>query len=79
MLLRGIGGEGQAGMRGQEIGNSISEMGRNRYELTQYENVSIGRSTDTGVPLKTEHEMRANVIFKPDVCRVQTKQLKSPA
>jgi hypothetical protein len=61
------------GMRGQEIGNSISEMGRNRYELTQYENVSIGRSTDTGVPLRAEHEMRANIIFKPDVCRGHSK------
>jgi hypothetical protein len=65
------------GMRGLEIANSISEMGRNRYELAQYENVSIGRSTDTGVPLKPEREMRANVIFKRDVCRVLSKQLKS--
>jgi hypothetical protein len=61
------------GMRGQEIGNSISEMGRNRHELTQYENVSIGRSTDTGVPLVAEREMRATVIFKPDICRGHSK------
>jgi hypothetical protein len=67
------------GMRGKEIGQSISQMGRNRYELTQYEYMSIGRSTDEGVPLKPEREMRASVIFTRDVCRVQSKQLKSPA
>ena len=64
-------------VRGLQIGNFIQEMGRNRYELTKYENVSIGRSTDTGVPQKAEHEMRVNIIFNRDVCRVQSKQLKS--
>ena len=65
------------GMRGQQIGDFIQEMGRSRYDLIQYENVSIGRSTDEGVPLKPEREIRANVIFKRDVCRDQSKQLKS--
>jgi hypothetical protein len=65
------------GMRGLQINHSISEMGRNRHELIEYQNVSIGRTTDEGVPLKLEREMRANVIFKRDVCRGQSKQLKS--
>lgn len=67
------------GMRGQELGHFILEMGRNTYEVTQYENASIGRSTDEGVPLKPDREIRANVIFKRDVCQVQTNQMKSPA
>jgi hypothetical protein len=64
------------GMRGQEIGHSISQMGRARHELIQYENVSIGRSTDEGVPLKPERETRANVIFSRDVCRSHSRQSK---
>jgi hypothetical protein len=63
-----------ASMRGQEIGHYTSEMGRNRYELTQYMYVSIGRSTDEGVPLKPEREIRADVIFKRDVCQSHSKQ-----
>jgi hypothetical protein len=61
------------GTRGLEINDFIEEMGRNRYELTQYENVSIGRSKDTGDPLWAEHEMRANIIFKRDVCQALSK------
>jgi hypothetical protein len=65
------------GMRGREIGHLTSEIGRNKYDSIEYENVSIGRSTDEGVPLKPEREIRSNVIFKRDVCRDQSKQLKS--
>jgi hypothetical protein len=63
-------------MRGLKIGNVVSQMGRNRQELIQYENLSISRSTDEGVPLRDEREIRAMVIFKRDVCRTQSKQIK---
>jgi hypothetical protein len=63
-------------MRGLKIGNVVSQMGRNRYELTQYENLTISRLTDEGVPLRDEREIRATVIFKRDVCQTQFKQLK---
>jgi hypothetical protein len=63
--------------RGLKLGSSVSQMGRIRYELNQYENVSIGRSTDEGVPLKPEREARANITFNRDVCRDLSKPSKS--
>jgi hypothetical protein len=64
------------GIRGLKIGNAVSQMGRNRQELIQYENLSISRSTDEGFPLRDEREIRAMVIFKRDVCQTQFKQVK---
>jgi hypothetical protein len=64
------------GIRGLKIGNVVSQMGRNRQELIQYENLSISRSTDEGVPLRDEREIRAMVIFKRDVCQTHFKQVK---
>jgi hypothetical protein len=57
--------------RGLKIGDVVSQMGRNKQELIQYENLTISRSTDEGVPLRDEREIRAMVIFKRDVCRAQ--------
>jgi hypothetical protein len=64
------------GTRGLKIGNAVSQMGRNKQELIQYENLSISRSTDEGVPLRDEREIRAMVNFNRDVCRTQSKQIK---
>ena len=63
-------------IRGLKIGNVVSQMGRNRQELVQYENLSISRSTDEGVPLRDEREIHATVIFKRDVCQTQFKHVK---
>lgn len=62
--------------RGLKIGNVVSQMGRNRQELIQYENLTISRSTDEGVPLRDEREIQAMVIFKRHVCRTQSKQIE---
>jgi len=62
-------------MRGLRLGNLVMQMGRNKQELIQYENLTISRSTDEGVPVRDEREIRATVIFKRDVCRTQSKQV----
>jgi hypothetical protein len=65
------------GVRGPEIGHVTEEMARSRNEMINFEHLTISRSTDEGVPLKPEREIRAMVTFKRDVCRGQSKQLKS--
>jgi hypothetical protein len=45
--------------------------GCNNIDGTEYENMSITRSTNNCLPLKPEREVRAQVIFRRDVCRSQ--------
>jgi len=64
------------GVRGLKLGNVVSQMGRNKFELIQYEKLTVSRSTDEGVPVRDDREIRATVIFKRDVCQAQSKPVK---
>ena len=55
-------------VRGEETGRSITASGCNEFEIVEYENVSIMRSTHNCLPLKPEREMRATVSFKRSIC-----------
>ena len=57
-----------AQMRGEEIGRSITAMSCNEFEVVEYGNVSIMRSTHNCLPLKPEREVRATISFKRDIC-----------
>ena len=59
--------------RGKENGKSITMSGCNKFEIVEYENVSITRSTHNCVPLSTNRDVRATVSFKRDACRIQSK------
>jgi hypothetical protein len=61
------------GTRGKKMGDLHTVSGCNEIELTQYEKVSITRSTHNCLPLKPEREMRATVTFKRVVCQSQSK------
>ena len=54
--------------RGKQIGSANSMMGCNESEITEYENVSISRSTHNCLPLMPEREMRATIAFIRDTC-----------
>ena len=55
--------------RGKETLRAFTSRGGcNRYEFVEYENVSIGRATHNCLPLKSEREMSARVIFKRAIC-----------
>ena len=57
-----------AQVRGEETGRSITAVGCNEFEIVEYENVSIMRSTHNCLPLKPEREMRATISFKRGIC-----------
>jgi hypothetical protein len=59
--------------RGKETRRVHSVSGCNEFDVTEYENLSIARSTHNCLPLKPERETRATVIFKRDICRTQSK------
>ena len=61
------------GSRGSQIRSLLTNSGCNQVRLTDYAHVSIMRSTHNCLPLKPEHEMRATITFKRDICRTQRK------
>jgi hypothetical protein len=60
-------------MRGKETGKAITMAGCNEFQIVEYENITIARSTHNCLPLKPEREMRATVAFKRDICSKQNK------
>lgn len=60
-----------AGTRGKETTEFHMVSGCNNIDGTEYENVTVVRSTHNCLPLKLEREVRATVSFKRDVCRSQ--------
>ena len=57
-----------ANLRGNETDRIITMSGCNEFQIVEYENVSITRSTHNCLPLKAQREMRATLGFKRDVC-----------
>jgi hypothetical protein len=67
-------------MRGKEsTGDVIVSRGCNEYRVTDYENVSIMRSTSTCDPSSADQDMRTVITFKRDICTKQTKESVPPA
>ncbi len=60
-----------ASMRGKETGKTITMAGCNEFQVIDYENITVTRSTHNCLPLKPEREMRATVAFKRDICSTQ--------
>jgi len=57
--------------RGQEKYQFHMVSGCNNIDGTEYENMSITRSTHNCLPLEPERETSATVIFRRDICRSQ--------
>lgn len=62
-----------ANVRGNETRKTITMAGCNKFQIVEYENTTITRSTHNCLPLKPEREMRATVAFKRDICSKQNK------
>lgn len=58
-------------MRGKQINVPLHQSGCNITHLTDYENVSIMRSTHTCDPSSQDQDARTAVTFKRDVCPKQ--------
>src|SRR6267154_4276588 len=59
-------------MRGKEISAGSLQTGCNVASLSEYENVTIMRSTHNCLPLKPEREIRTTIGFNRDACPKQT-------
>jgi len=62
-----------AAMRGKEISTGLTQRGCNQFRITDYENVSIMRSTHTCDPSSHDQDIRTAITFKRAVCRKQNK------
>jgi hypothetical protein len=55
-------------MRGKEIGTGGFQSGCNVARITEYENVSIMRSTHTCDPSSPDQDIRTAITFKRNIC-----------
>ena len=60
-------------MRGKEIQTLLTQSGCNQSRLTDYENVSIMRSTHTCDTSSHDQDIRTAITFKREVCAKQNK------
>ena len=60
-------------MGGKQINESITFSGCNQFRLTDYENISIMRSTHTCDPSSHDQDIRTTITFKRDICPKQNK------
>ena len=60
-------------MRGKEINAGVVVSGCNEAHVTDYENVSIMRSTHTCDPAGRDQDVRTAITFKRDICPKQNK------
>ena len=60
-------------MRGKEIQTFLTQSGCNQSRLTDYENVSIMRSTHTCDTSSHDQDIRTAITFKREVCAKQNK------
>src|SRR5467141_2498782 len=60
-----------AAIRGKQISTSLTSIGCNQVCLTDYENVSIMRSTHNCAPSSQDQDMRTAITFKRDICPKQ--------
>jgi len=62
-----------AAMRGTVIRTALTESGCNKFRVTDFENVSIMRSTHTCDPSSRDQDIRSAITFRRDICRKQAK------
>lgn len=55
-------------MRGEEISRAVSVSGCDQVHTTEYENVSIMRSTHTCEPASHDQDARTVITFRRDIC-----------
>lgn len=60
-------------MRGKETNTFTTQSGCNVARVTDYENVSIMRSTHTCDPASHDQDVRTAITFNRDICPKQTK------
>jgi hypothetical protein len=60
-------------MRGKEVNSSVFVSGCNYARLTDYEHVSLMRSTHTCDPSSQDQDVRTAITFKRDICPEQNK------
>ena len=60
-------------VRGKQISTSLTMSGCNQIRLTDYENVSIMRSTHTCDPSSQDQDIRTAITFKREICPKQNK------
>jgi hypothetical protein len=60
--------------RGKEINTFFLVDGCNKARMSDYENVSIMRSTHTCDPSSPDQDVRTTIMFKRNICPMQTKQ-----
>ena len=60
-------------MRGRQINTAVLVSGCNEARMTDYENVSIMRSTHTCDPSSHDQDVRTAITFKRDICPKQNK------
>jgi hypothetical protein len=63
--------------RGNETFNSISVSGCNESRITDYDNLTIMRSTHTCDASSHDQDAHITIMFKRDICPKQTKQPQS--
>ena len=63
-----------ARLRGREINTALTMSGCNQFRLTDYEHVSVMRSTHTCDPSSRDQNVRTAITFKRDICPKQNKQ-----
>jgi hypothetical protein len=61
------------GTRGPGVLTEISAMGCSELRQTDYQEMTIGRQRDNCESGKPEHEVRATVTYKRDVCRASAQ------
>jgi hypothetical protein len=59
--------------RGREINTALTVSGCNQFRLTDYEHVSVMRSTHTCDPSSRAQDVRTAITFKRDICPKQNK------
>ncbi len=59
--------------RGKVTGHVHTATGCNNFDIDEYGQLSIARSTHNCLPLKPEREMRATVTFKRNTCASESK------
>jgi hypothetical protein len=62
-----------ANMRGKETSKTITMSGCNVFQVVDYENVSVMRSTHTCDPSSHDQDVRTAITFKRDICPKQAK------
>ncbi len=55
-------------MRGKEVFAAVHVSGCNQAHITDYENVSIMRSTHTCEPASRDQDVRTAITFKREIC-----------